>query len=1032
VPFTVEPTPFGAPALDALGRLIRNAQAGRPLAPVTVIVPTNVAGVTARRALARSGGIAAVQFLTVYRLADRLAGHHLVAQGRRPLTTPVLNATIRSVLADEPGAFRPVSEHEATVEGLRLSYRELRELPPRFLDVLSRSGSAMAAEVVRVVNTVNGRLWQRWHDETDLLLAATNAAEQHGLGEFGTIIAYLPEPLSSAAQDLLATCARLGELIVLTGTHDDTRADAAGRRLVAALADRCGVDSETMTWPPAVGLASVVEVASTSDADDEVRVAVRDIVRAARDGVAFERIAVLWTSDDPYRRAMSGALSAAGIPWNGPNPTQLTERLAGRVITGLLELDRFGLRRRDLFAWLATTPVRDEQGRTVPVAAWERISREAGVAGKGDWDAKLERFGSKRAADAVRARQAGRESQALRAERDTAEAGDLARFVGWIQHELATGATHRSWDRWGGWAHRMLQRLIGGTIARGRLPDAEQLALDSVDQAIDRLRGLDEIVPGTTRTGFAAALGAELEAATSRIGRIGDGVLLGPLGGAIGLTAELTIVLGAVDGRLPASPGSDPLIGDHDRALVPLLRSSADSVDAQRRQLIAALRSAPRVVIGAPRGDLRRSAVQTPSRWIDELVPGECRRDVHHSSFAAGIGAVDFPANDMEHRTRTLLAHARAGGAVDTHPLATDDRSLARAVAMIRARASAEFTEYDGNLAGMGPGGLFDGEVVLSATQLERWASCPHRYFIERVLGVATIEDRDDDLRMSPLDRGSLIHDVFDRFLQQVLSGVLPMPSAEQPWSPMHRQAAMEVLDLAMSEAEQAGLTGRSLLWGFDRGRLRSEVQRWLDRDNTERATRQIVPVGSEQRFGYDDSPWPPAAVELPSGRILRFRGSIDRLDQRADGTWFITDHKTGSGSQYSSIKETNPIDRGRRLQLGVYAAAVAAAAGTSPVGVTTEYSFTNALKGPTRRGYAVSEEIWEVFIGALETIVDAIDSGVFAPRPIAPSNIRPWIECPVCDPDGLGTADAYRLAERKADDPRLSALRVLDESARS
>ena len=100
-------------ALDALAGAVRESKAGRPLTPVTVIVPTNTAGVMARRALGRRGGVAAVDMLTLYRLAELIGSPALVAAGRSPVSTAVVDLAIRRVLAEAPGSFEPVAEHPA-------------------------------------------------------------------------------------------------------------------------------------------------------------------------------------------------------------------------------------------------------------------------------------------------------------------------------------------------------------------------------------------------------------------------------------------------------------------------------------------------------------------------------------------------------------------------------------------------------------------------------------------------------------------------------------------------------------------------------------------------------------------------------------------------------------------------------------------------------------------------------------------------------------------------------------------------------
>src|SRR3954447_8944335 len=71
---------YGREAAQALRASIAAAKAGEPLAPVTVVVPSNHVGVAARRLLATgalgpvSGGIGlvAVTFVTPYRLAELL------------------------------------------------------------------------------------------------------------------------------------------------------------------------------------------------------------------------------------------------------------------------------------------------------------------------------------------------------------------------------------------------------------------------------------------------------------------------------------------------------------------------------------------------------------------------------------------------------------------------------------------------------------------------------------------------------------------------------------------------------------------------------------------------------------------------------------------------------------------------------------------------------------------------------------------------------------------------------------------------
>src|SRR3954471_4107149 len=86
VAWRVEWVPYGRAASDRLRLLISESKAGEPLTPVTVVVPSNHVGVATRRLLAggalgpvcaKGSGIAAVTFLTPYRLAELLGAARL-------------------------------------------------------------------------------------------------------------------------------------------------------------------------------------------------------------------------------------------------------------------------------------------------------------------------------------------------------------------------------------------------------------------------------------------------------------------------------------------------------------------------------------------------------------------------------------------------------------------------------------------------------------------------------------------------------------------------------------------------------------------------------------------------------------------------------------------------------------------------------------------------------------------------------------------------------------------------------------------
>src|SRR6476659_3903228 len=173
----VQGVAYGRAATAALHEAIRAAQIDDPLAPVTVVVPSNLAGLSARRTLAEGGGIANVGFVTPFALAERLGRARSAAAGLAPITEPVLVAAIRVELRTDPGFFGPVAEPAATESALARRYAELSRARPATRDRIRREGSARAQALVGLFERVRARL-QGYVDEDDLVGHALDAVRE--------------------------------------------------------------------------------------------------------------------------------------------------------------------------------------------------------------------------------------------------------------------------------------------------------------------------------------------------------------------------------------------------------------------------------------------------------------------------------------------------------------------------------------------------------------------------------------------------------------------------------------------------------------------------------------------------------------------------------------------------------------------------------------------------------------------------------------------------------------------------------------
>jgi hypothetical protein len=1045
MPIELTPVPYGPAASRALHAAVVAAKAGDPLAPVTVVVPTNYVGVAARRLLGSGAlgrvtdggdGVAGVTFLSVHRLAELRGAPTLAAAQRRPVSTPVLAAAVRAVLADAPGRFRPVAEHPATEAALVAAHRELSTLDDDALDALARTGPR-AADVARISRRVRATLAADWYDERDLVdaAAAEVAAGVPMLADLGAVVVHLPQELSRPAATLLRAVSVQQPVAIVAGVAGDVRADAPVRgaltRLDLALPEVGAAESPVAT-----------RVVSTSDPDDEVRAVVRLVVDAVRDGVPLERIAVLYGAPEPYARLVHEQLQAAGIPHNGAAVRTLADSALGRGLLGLLALPDHDFQRHDVMRLLATTPVH-RTGRQVPSAAWERISRIAEIVrGADQWQQRLGRHAGivEHELEAERA-VTDREPRPQRHERDLAHTRELQEFVATLVRDLRVDP-NASWRDLAEWAERLVHEHLAPESRRASWPEAEQQAGEKIDAALARLAGLDAVEASPGVDVFRRTLELELDADLGRVGRVGEGILMGHVALGLGLDLDRVFVCGLAEGLFPTRVHDDSLLPDADRrATDGALPLRATRVDDDHRRLLAALASASgeRVLL-FPRGDLRRTTERVPSRFLEgclarrmegvgvERLPddlGELHADwyVPVPSFAAGLARVEFPATEQEHRLRTLLDHARAGGGVDDHELAGVDHALARGVEAVLARSSRAFTRFDGNLAGHDVPLLTDGEMVVSPTRLQTYAYNPHDYLLDYLLRVEIPELPEERYEVTALDRGSLVHETLDLFLAEVLTRPEGAPAPDVAWLDTDRERLREIAEARMAVYEAQGRTGRRLFWHRDRRRILAELDRFLTEDDDVRAGSRLRTIATELRFGFSDGA---PAVDLPlsDGRALRFRGAADRVDVTDGGSLWIIDYKTG---RPIGIDADDPTAGGRMLQLPVYAHAARASFGTPSTPVGAAYWYVSTRGGFRWAELVLTPAVDARFDEVLRAIADGIGGGVFPCRVDPPTTwTRRWRS--YTDPDARGTRDRYREWVRKREAPELHGYLALAE----
>jgi hypothetical protein len=1029
---------YGRAATAALAEAVAEAKGGDPLAPVSIVVTDHGQGIRLRRRLAAraavgpaagtpSTGVAAIDMVTLLDLARDLTAGAPELEGRRPVSDAVVLSATRRILTEDPGVFGSVAEHPSLERALVSAHRQLREVHADGINRLAGLGKLQGA-LVKVHRALLRHLAPGFHDERERTDLATLRVGS-GTASIPPLVVHLPGHLLPSERRLLAALASAVPLTVICGhAHGQPDPDAE------ALASLFGTD---LPDPPEPGTGTGRLVVSVPDQEEEARVAVRQVLEAARSGTRLSSIAIVHPPGSDYARLLHERLRASGIAFNGSSVRRLDETIAARFLLGALTLTDRGLRRTDLEALFASAPLWDPDNHLVPDNTWRRLARRAGVvAGLEDWTLRLERLATEFETQRdEEERSDDRQWLMERLERDAKQCRRLVAFVTRLDRDLHRVTGAGSWSARCRLTNRLIGQYLGSSNVRELWPAEELLAVESAAAVLDRLALLDDVEPDASFAGFRRALIAEFRHPLGREGRTGQGVQVLGIEQAAGLDVEVVILLGLAEGVTPTRPSTDALLPDADRITAGTdLLIRHDHTASQHRGFAAAITAASRlVVLVHPRGNLRRSGERPPSRWLLAEIeaftgvrpdPAELADLTepwyrHVASFAQAL-ALDEPATDQEYELALLLDSGRDGTG-----LRQVDPVFDRGVDLITSRLGRRLTRFDGNLAGVDLPALDVSEI--SASRLERWVACPFAFFSEYILGVRTEEEPDPSLLLTALVRGNIIHRSLELLVAEGLrSHTLPGPG--EAWTDADHQRLVQLMDEECERAEARGEAAHPLFWPVIRSRMAAELRGFLHLDSSARAAQKATPIAAEYRFGG------PTALHLPlpDGRVLRFRGAIDRIDRQEDGNLVVLDVKSGKPDRYRSIGDDSPFPDGTRLQLPIYGLA-ASAAGTDSTS-TVAFTFVGSNRsGDQRIGYELSPKVLEAFDAVLASIVAGIEAGAFPHNPPAPTRFSGF-SCPHCMPDGLDARRLHAACERKADDPtmRLHRHHIADPKAAS
>lgn len=279
-------------------------------------------------------------------------------------------------------------------------------------------------------------------------------------------------------------------------------------------------------------------------------------------------------------------------------------------------------------------------------------------------------------------------------------------------------------------------------------------------------------------------------------------------------------------------------------------------------------------------------------------------------------------------------------------------------------------------------------------SRVDHYVDCPFRYFSENVLQLP--EERDDEAGLTPLERGTLLHELFEQFYQtweQRGGGAITrdnMSDAASLFADLVRDALAGIpeADRALEETRLIGsLVGRGV----------AERVFELEADSGLAVTRRLLETDLVGTFQF-----PVIRGIAREERGIEIRGKADRIDLLADGSLRVVDYKLGRMPSLDSS-----------IQIAVYAhcarQAVEAADGQShPVSAAMYLAFgeDRQLEGRLGSSPAMVQYEIETKAATFAATIGRIEAGEFPAKPRRPGDCQ-WCRYKgVCRKEYVGEID--------------------------
>ncbi|MBM3701329.1 MAG: hypothetical protein FJW68_10555, partial [Actinobacteria bacterium] len=239
------------------------------------------------------------------------------------------------------------------------------------------------------------------------------------------------------------------------------------------------------------------------------------------------------------------------------------------------------------------------------------------------------------------------------------------------------------------------------------------------------------------------------------------------------------------------------------------------------------------------------------------------------------------------------------------------------------ARAGSSLTVYDGWL---GPPENYpdrlksldprkNEDFVLSCTGIETYAQNPYVFFISKILRIERPREikRDNFMWLDAATRGSLLHDVYEIFLNQIKSIIINGSKSSGDLGDIALQKKMiqnilsDVVEKYKEEIPYPSLS----VFKRELNDLKRDVEIFVEENQ-----KLAVPCLLEYQFGYGGKP--SVKINIGRGCFINVAGRVDRVDVsvKDDNALYVWDYKTGGTYGYD---EDGYVNKGKQFQHVLY-----------------------------------------------------------------------------------------------------------------